>query len=134
MSLEAIDRVCKQEKSNQQSSKKASNKGKKGSKQPGTESMIRVPKKACTKKHCNLYKKHGGVYTTHNIRDCCKYEKDRSEKAHFCTAKKGGKKPNPTKQSFAQLSKKLDKLEKVIKKQSTKSKKPRRDNSNSNSK
>ncbi len=32
-------------------------------KQPGTESMIRVPKKACTEKHCNLCKKHGGVHT-----------------------------------------------------------------------
>jgi hypothetical protein len=34
--------------------------------------------------------------------------------------KKGTKKTNPTKQSFAQLSKKLDKLEKAIKKQDPK--------------
>jgi hypothetical protein len=77
MPLEAIERVCTQEKSNTQPGKKASNKGKKGNKQPGTESTIRVPKKAQTKKHCNLCKKHGGAHTTHNTRDCRKYEKDR---------------------------------------------------------
>ena len=37
--------------------------------------------------------------------------------------KKGAMKPNPTKQSFAQLCEKMDKLEKVIKKQDTKRKK-----------
>jgi hypothetical protein len=55
-------------------------------------------------------------------------------KANFCTAKKADKKPNPVKQSFAQLSKKLDKLEKTLKKASHKSKKRRRDNSDSDSK
>ncbi len=54
-------------------------------------------------------------------------------KANFCSAKKAGKKPNPAKQSFTQLSKKLDKLEKTLKKASLKSKKCRRDNSNSDS-
>ncbi len=52
-------------------------------------------------------------------------------KANFRTAKKAGKKPNPAKQSFAQLSKKSDKLEKTLKKPSHKSKKCRRDNSDS---
>jgi hypothetical protein len=55
------------------------------------------------------------------------------EKANFRAAKKGGKKPNPAKQLFTQLSKKLDKLERVIKKQSAKLKKCHRDNSNSDS-
>jgi hypothetical protein len=50
-------------------------------------------------------------------------------KANFRAAKKAGKKPNPAKQSFAQLSKKSDKLEKT-----NKSKKHRMDDSNSNSK
>jgi hypothetical protein len=45
------------------------------------------------------------------------------EKANSRTPKRGGKKPNPASQSFAQLSKKLDKLEKGIKKQSAYSKK-----------
>jgi hypothetical protein len=61
----------------------------------------------------------------HNTRACCKYEKDGSEKANFCVAKKGRKKYNPTKQYFAQLSKKSDKLKKAIKKQTPKSKKRR---------
>jgi hypothetical protein len=134
MSLEALERVCTQEKFNTQSGEIASNKGKKGNKQPVTDATIRVPKKACTKKHCNLCKKHGGAYTTNNKRDCCKYEKDRTEKANFRTAKKSKNKPNPAKQSFAQLTKKLEKLERAIKKQSAKSKKCCRDDINSYSK
>ncbi len=55
------------------------------------------------------------------------------EKSDFRTAKKGRKKPNPTKQSFAQLSKKLDKLEKVLKKKDTKKQKRRSRDSYSNS-
>jgi hypothetical protein len=70
----------------------------------------------------------------HATKDCRKYEKDGMVKADFCTAKKAGKKPNPAKQLFAQLSKKLDKLEKTLKKDSHKSKKCRRDDSNSDSK
>jgi hypothetical protein len=134
MSLEAIKCVCMQVKSSAQSDTKASNKGEKGNKQPGTDATIRAPKKACTKKHCNLCKKHGGTHTMHTTRDCCKYEKDRREEANFPAAKKGGKKPNLAKQSVAQLSKKLDKLEKAIKKQSVKSKNRRRDDNNSDSK
>ncbi len=57
---------------NAQSTFLASSKGKKGNKRPGTESTARVPKKACPKKHCNLCKKHGGTYTTHNTKDCCR--------------------------------------------------------------
>ena len=39
-------------------------------------------------------------------------------KANFWAAKKAGKKPNPAKQLFVQLSKELDKLEKTLKKAS----------------
>ncbi len=70
----------------------------------------------------------------HFTKDCCKYEKDRTVKADFCTTKKAGKKPNPAKQSFTQLSKKLDKLEKTLKKASHKPKKCQREDSNSDSK
>ena len=84
---------------------------------------LEVPKKACTKKQCYICKKHGGPHTTHNNRGCRWFEKDETEKNGFCTAKKGGKKPNSTKQSFAQLSKKMGELEKAIKKQT-----PRRRN------
>jgi hypothetical protein len=52
----------------------------------------------------------------HNTRDCHKYDKGRKEKSIFCAAKKGRKKPNPVRQNFAQLSKKLDKLKKTLKK------------------
>jgi hypothetical protein len=55
-------------------------------------------------------------------------------KANFRAAKKAGKKSNPAKQSFAQLSAKLDKLEMTLKKASHKSKKLCRDNSNHDSK
>ncbi len=55
------------------------------------------------------------------------------KKSDFRAAKKGGKKPNPTKQSFAQLSKKLDKLKKVIKKKDTKKQKRCSRDSNSDS-
>jgi hypothetical protein len=70
----------------------------------------------------------------HATKDCHKYETDGTLKANFRAAKKAGKKPNPAKQSFAQLSKKLDRLEKTIKKASHKSKKRCRDDSDSNSK
>jgi hypothetical protein len=133
MSLKAIERVCTQEKSNAQSNKKASNEGKKGNKQPGPESTDRFLKKVHSKKHCNLCKKHGGTCTMHNTKDCRRYEKDRMEKSDVCAAKKGRKKPNPARHSFAQLSKKLEKLEKAIKKQGAKGKKHCRDDSDFNS-
>jgi flagellar hook-basal body complex protein FliE len=69
----------------------------------------------------------------HATKDCRRYKKDGTVKADFCAAKKAGKKPNPAKQSFAQLSKKLDKLEKTLKKASHKSKKCCRDNGDSDS-
>ncbi len=49
-------------------------------------------------------------------RECHKYEKDETEKSSFCAAKKGGKKNYPLNQNFAQLTKKIDKLKKVLKK------------------
>jgi len=96
-SLEAIQHVCGQEgsnKSNPSRDEKPSHSEKKGTKQPGTESP-RVPKKARTEKHCDLCKKHGGTHTTHNTRDCRRFEKDGTEKTDFHAAKKGEKKPIP---------------------------------------
>ena len=52
----------------------------------------------------------------HNTRECCRFEKDGTEKSSFCAAKKGGKKNYPVNQNFAQLTKKIDKLEKALKK------------------
>jgi hypothetical protein len=64
-SLEAIESICTKEKGELDSYKKSaksSNEGKKGMKCPGTDSMVRVPKKVCFGKHCNLCKKHEGAH------------------------------------------------------------------------
>jgi hypothetical protein len=94
-SLEAIVHVCTYKKAKQESSEKASHKGEKGKKCPGTESMARVPKKVHFEKHCNLCKKHGGAYTMHNTRDCCRFKKDGKEKSNFHAAKKAVRKQIP---------------------------------------
>ncbi len=117
--LEAIERICTHEKGkpdNHEKSEKSSYKGKKGKKRPGTDPTVRVPKKVWFEKHCNLWKKHGGTHTTHTTREYCKYEKDGTEKSSFCAAKKGGKKNYPVNQNFVQLTDKITKLEKALKK------------------
>ncbi len=113
--------------------KKASHKNEAEAKWPSNGATKQAHKKVCFEKSCKLCKKFGGTHTTHATKDSRKYEKDRIAKANFCAAKKAGEKPNPAKQLFAQLSKKLDKLEKTLKKASHKSKKRRRDDSNSDS-
>jgi hypothetical protein len=129
-SLEAIERVRTPKKAHAQSGKKASHKSKAGAKRPSTGATKQAHKKVCFERSCKLCKKHGGTHTMHATKDCCRYKKDGMVNANFCTTKKAGKKPNPAKQSFAQLIKKLDKLEKTLKKASHKSKKRRRDDSN----
>jgi hypothetical protein len=117
-SLEAIERDCTYEKSKSDSyekSEKSSNKGEKRKKCPGTNFLARVPKKVRFEKHCNLCKKHGGAHTTHNTPDCCRFKKDGKEKSNFRSAKKGGYKGNPVNQIFAQLTNKIEKLEKALK-------------------
>jgi hypothetical protein len=133
-SLEAIECVCTPKKTHAQFGKKASHKNKAGAKRLSTGATKQAHKKVPFEKSCKLCKKHGGTHTTHATKDCRKYEKDGCVKVDFCTAKKAGKKPNTTKQLLAQLSKNLDKLEKTLKKASHKSKKCRRDESNSDSK
>jgi hypothetical protein len=131
MSLEAIECVCTHEKAKSESSEKTSHKGEKGKNHPGTKSMARVPKKVCFEKHCNLCKRHGGAYTTHNTKDCHRYEKgETKKKSKFRTAKKGSKKANLVNQNLAQLSEKLDKLKKALKKPSKKRKMHRYKDSN----
>ncbi len=135
-SLEAIERVCTYEKGKLDTFKKSdksSNKGKKGKKRPGTNSMVWVPKKVRFEKHCDLCKKHGGAHTMHNTSDCCRLEKDGKEKSSFRAAKKGGYNRNPINQNFAQLSDKIEKLEKALKKSGKKGKKRRYKDSDSNS-
>ncbi len=114
-------------------SNKSSNKDKKGKKCPGTNSMVWVPKKVRFEKHCNLFKKHGGAHTMHSTRDCCRFEKDGKEKSSFRTAKKGGYKSNPLNQNFTQLTDKIKKLEKALKKSGKKGQKRHYEDSNSDS-
>jgi hypothetical protein len=52
----------------------------------------------------------------HNTRDCRRFEKDGKEKSSFRATKKGRHKSNPVNQNFAQLTKKIEKLEKALKK------------------
>jgi hypothetical protein len=119
-SIEAIEYFCTHEKTKLYSSKKASHKGKKGKKHPGTKYMARVPKKVRFKKHFNLCKKHRARIPCINTRDCRRFENNRKEKSKLCAAKKGSKKANLVNQSFAQLTKKIEKLGKVLKKLSKK--------------
>jgi hypothetical protein len=131
--FKVIERVCTYEKGKSESSEKPSHRSKKGRKCPGTEAPIRVPKKACFEKHCNLCKKHGGAYTTHNTRECRRFEKDGKERSDFHAAKKSGKKPYPVKHNFVQLTEKISKLKKALKKSSKKGKKHAYEDSDSNS-
>ncbi len=133
-SLEAIERVCTPKEAHAQSGKKASHKNEARAKWPSTGAMKQVPKKVCFERSCKLCKRHGGAHTMHATKDCHRYKKHGAVKANFRAAKKAGKKPNPAKQSFALLSKKLDKLEKTLKKASHKSKKCCRDDSESDRK
>jgi hypothetical protein len=116
-SLEAIECVCTHEKGKpDEKSEKSSFNRKKGKKRPGTDPTVRVPKKVRFEKNCDLCKKHGGAHITHTTRECHKYEKDRTEKSSFHAAKKGGKKNYLVNQNFAQLTEKIEKLEKALKK------------------
>ncbi len=81
--LEVVKLVCTHEKAKSESFEKASHKGKKGKKHPGTESMARVLKKVRLEKHFDLCKKHGGTYTKHNTRYCHRFEKDGKKKSNF---------------------------------------------------
>jgi hypothetical protein len=131
--LEAIKCICTYKKGKSESSEKSSKKDEKGKKSPGTDSTARVPKKVCFEKHCNLCKKHGGAYTMHNTRDCRRFEKDGKENSDFQAAKKGGKEGNPVNHNFAQLTEKIEKLEKALKKSGKKAQKCHQEDSNSDS-
>jgi hypothetical protein len=77
-------------------------------KRPGTKSMGKVPKKACTENIGMYHAQYQGLLYVQ--------ERQEMEKSDFHDAKKSRMKPNPTKLSFAQLSKKMDELKKAIKK------------------
>ncbi len=52
----------------------------------------------------------------HSTHDCSRFEKDGKENFDFRTTKKGSKNANPVNQNFMQLSKKIKKLKKALKK------------------
>jgi hypothetical protein len=132
--LEAIECECTHEKGkHEEKAEKASFNGKKGEKRPGTDPTARAPKKVRFAKNCDLCKKHGGAHTTHSTGECHKYEKDGTLKASFRAAKKGGKKSYPSNQNFAQLTEKIKKLEKALKKSGKRGKKHHYEDSDSDS-
>jgi hypothetical protein len=91
-SLEAIKHICTHEMAKSESPKKASHKGEKWKNRPSTKSMARVPKKIHFKKHCNLCKRHGGMYTMHNTCDCRRFEKDERRSLIFVPLRKAVRK------------------------------------------
>ncbi len=68
----------------------------------------------------------------HSTGECRKYEKDGTKKA-TSAAKKGGKRSYPSNQNFAQLTEKIEKLEKALKKSGKKGWKRRYEDSASDS-
>ena len=78
----------------------------------------RIPKKARSERYCALCKKYGGAHTTHNTEFCSKYEKDGTEKPSWSSklpSSATGKYKKPD-NSYAQLQKRFEKLEKSVKK------------------
>jgi hypothetical protein len=71
--------------------------------------------------------RHGSAYTMLTQKIVKSMRERWIGKTNFHATKKGRMRPNPAKNSFTQLSKKLEKLEKKIKKQGAKLKKPCRD-------
>eukprot|EP00804_Cyclotella_cryptica_P008954 CCRYP_012055-RA/>CCRYP_012055-RA protein AED:0.37 eAED:0.37 QI:0/-1/0/1/-1/1/1/0/163 len=88
-----------------------------------------IPKRVCkTARHCALCKKRGGARATHNTSDCRKYEKDGKPKKGFGKGKHGSTAlDKKTASAFAQLSAKVEKLEKANKRLKKSSKKRKRD-------
>jgi hypothetical protein len=63
-----------------------------------------------------------GAHVKHTTSECQRFKKKEMEKLNFRSAKKGEKKPNPIKLSFAHLSKKKDKLRRQSRKMTPKMK------------
>jgi hypothetical protein len=102
-------------------------------------SSKRVPKKARTAKFCQHCKNNGGPYTSHNTKECCKYDKD--GKAVAASGKKPFKKKPYKKHGGGddkQMAYLTDAIESLVKKGLKKAvkkhrKKRSRDDSSSNS-
>eukprot|EP00804_Cyclotella_cryptica_P025161 CCRYP_013008-RA/>CCRYP_013008-RA protein AED:0.42 eAED:0.42 QI:0/-1/0/1/-1/1/1/0/101 len=90
--------------------------------------MNLFPRRFKTTKHCALCKKHGSAHVTHNTSDCCKNEKDGKPKKGIRKGQHGSTALDKnTASAFAQLSAKVEKLEKANKRLKKSSKKHERD-------
>ncbi len=83
MSLKAIELVCAQEKSNALSNKKASNKSKKEIKRPRPNLWPESQRKFVSRSIATSARSMGACILCTTRIDCCKYEKDGSEKSQF---------------------------------------------------
>jgi hypothetical protein len=97
-----------------------------------------APKKGSTDKFFKWCKAVDGSFTTHNTTECCRFNKDGSQKDRptkpFDSAKKPWKKPGSGESSqMAYLTEEMTKLKKMLKKSKKHSKKRARDSSDSDS-
>jgi hypothetical protein len=97
-----------------------------------------TPKKGRTDKYCKWCKAVDGPFTTHNTTECCRFNKDGSQKDRlvkpFDSAKKPWKKPGSgNADQISHLTKEMDKLKKRLKKSKKRDKKRARDLSDSDS-
>jgi hypothetical protein len=97
-----------------------------------------APKKGRTDKFCKWCKAVDGPFTTPNTTECCRFNKDGSQKDRptkpFDSAKKPWKKPGSGEPAqMAYLTEEMAKLKKKLKKSKKHSKKRARDSSDSDS-
>jgi len=82
-----------------------------------------TPKKGCTDKYCKGCKAVDGPFTTHNTTECCRFNKDGSQKDRlmkpFDSVKKPWKKPGSgNSDQISHLTEEMEKLKKRLKKAS----------------
>jgi len=97
-----------------------------------------TPKRGRTDKYCKWCKTVDGPFTTHNTTECCRFNKDGSQKDRptkpFDSAKKPWKKPGSgNADQISHLTEEMETLIKRLKKSKKRSKKRARDSSDSDS-
>lgn len=147
--LEKVERYVEATRVQEQKTQKKTEKGNNGTpsgKKPSQAGTKRnasgeepIPrKKAKVTKMCQLCQKHGGAATTHNTKECRRYDKDGNQLASFGRGalKKGKQKleeTKDTKSSFAQLAKAITKAVKSSLKKSGKKRKHHSESDSSDS-
>jgi len=97
-----------------------------------------TPKKGRTDKYCKWCKAVDGPFTTHNTKECRRFNKDSSQNDRltkpFVSAKKPWKKPGSgNADQISRLTEEMEKLKKRLKKSKKRGKKCARDSSDSDS-